>query len=74
MPASIPPPVLPPASTRAVVAAPLPISLDDRWAAWLAREREREEETRQEIRTALILMGVAIAFAGAIAISFGGQP
>lgn len=50
----------------------LTLSLDDRWAAWLASERQRDQDTQDSIRTALILMVVVIALGGAIYLSFGG--
>jgi hypothetical protein len=58
--------------TRIALATPLPASLDDRWAAWKASERQRDEEAQHEIRTALLLMVVAIALGGAVYLSFGG--
>lgn len=51
---------------------PSAVSLDDRWATWVASERQRDEDAQHEIRTALLLMVVALALGGAVYLSFGG--
>lgn len=50
---------------------PITVSIDDRWAAWVASERRRDEDALHEIHTALLMMVVALALGGAIYLSFG---
>jgi hypothetical protein len=66
------PQVLPATAGGSPSAILAPLALDDRWAGWLARERQRDLDLQQELRTAVLVFVIVAALGGAVYLSFGG--